>query len=278
MKILIIGKNGFLGKSIYSGLKSNYNIDTISHTEIDLLDIRKLELFLKDKNYNIIINCCLSGEGRLLQLDSCDNFYENLLIQENLLYLSNYYSRLILFSSGAQELRKNDIIDLKEGQFGPPPNNCYSLAKYINSKRIIGNEKVINLRIFNCFGVEEKNNRFIKSNILKYINKEEIEIWGDTFFDFFYIKDLFTILDYCIKNTSGYVELNCVYKEKYKFSQICDIINNLDKYKINVIIKDGINKHYTGSSERIEKLKLPWIGLENGIKDMYNHILNEQNN
>jgi nucleoside-diphosphate-sugar epimerase len=275
-KILILGSSGFIGKSLYELLdKQKYDINACNHQVLDATKLNDLKACLEFWKFDYVINCAMSGEGRLLKQDSPECFYNNILIQENLLYLKDYYKKLIVFSSGAQEDRTKDVNNLKEGEFGPPPNNIYSLAKYVNAKRVIGNDKVINIRIFNVFGKYEKDNRFIKSCINKCTNKEDISIWGSKFFDFFYIKDLNTLVEYYIDNPpTKYEEINAVYNDKFTLYQIALLITDLcGKTNIDINEKD-INKNYYGSGYKLANLQLRMMGLRNGVDEVYKELKN----
>ncbi len=273
MKILVLGKNGFICRSIIPLLeKEGYDLTCLSHTELDCTNLDKLrEFFRKSGNFDFVIHGLLAGEGRLLKEDSADCMYQNLLILENLLYMSPFYKKLVYLGSGAKENRNKDVIFLSEGEFGEPPNSIYSLTKYLSGKRVLNNNKVLCLNIFNVFGPLEKDNRFIKLNIKKYINKQDFEIWGDRLFDFFYIEDLFIVLNHFIKNPPNkYEEFNLVYPKKYKISEITDIINTLDNYKVNTSFSvNERNNHYFGHGEKLNFLGLKFYGLRNGIKETY---------
>lgn len=277
-KVLILGSNSSVAKAILEeAVKQNLEIETCNRQQLDITNLVALKEKFKNNYYDLVIHCAMAGQGRIFVQDSPLDFYNNLIMQENLLYLSDHYSNLIVFSSGAQNSRSIDVIDLKEGYFNEPPNNYYSLAKYINAKRVIGNEKVINLRIFNAFTHFEKDNRFIKCNIIKYIKGQDIEIWGDAIFDFFYANDIYKVVEYFIQTpVDKYTEINLVYDKKYKFSQIADIINNLSYHKVNVFIKEGQNKHYSGNGENLKNLKLSLDGLHEGIRKTYHILKNER--
>lgn len=270
MNILLLAGNSFISRSIFPFLSKAWNIDVFSKSELDLTDLDQLKQKLNKKYYDFVINPAISGSGRLLVEDSYEDFYKNLLMVENLLYLKDLYGKLIHFSSGAANNRQNDLINIEEGDITQPPTSRYSLAKYLLDRRMEGLSKVINLRIFNIFGPLEKENRFIKANIKKYIEKQDIEIWGDKYFDFFYYEDLITVLEYYFLNTpEKYEELNLTYKDKLTLFEISSIINCLSEHRVNIIIKDGINKHYTGKGLKLENLKLNLIGLKGGIKKTY---------
>jgi len=98
----------------------------------------------------------------------------------------------------------------------------------------------------------------------------------DTHFDFFYSNDIAKVIEYFINNQpQGYTELNLVYDNKYKFSDIAAIINNLSEHKVAIIIKEGQNKHYTGEGSKLKALNLNLEGLEKGIIKTYNALKNE---
>lgn len=276
-KILITGGNSFIAKSIIGPLSNKYQVDCLTKESLDLTNLKQLQKILSSNYYDFVINTAISGQGRLLKEDSYEDFYKNCLMIENLLFCQDKYGKLVQFTSGAQWNRNEDINNVKEGDYKEPPQNRYSLAKFITNERIRNNNKIINLRIFNVFGRFEREDRFITSSIKKYINKEKIEIWGDTFFDFFGSNDLYLVLDYLLNNPPNkYFELNLCYEKKYKMNKIVSIINGLDKHKVEAIIKDGINKNYFGSSYKLANLGLKLNGLEEEIENLYRVLKQRQ--
>jgi hypothetical protein len=55
-----------------------------------------------------------------------------------------------------------------------------------------------NLKLFGVFDENELNTRFIKSNLLRYINRENMVIHKNKFMDFFYIEDLVKVVKHYI--------------------------------------------------------------------------------
>ena len=99
---------------------------------------------------------------------------------------------------------------------------------------------------------------------------------GNTYSDFFYSNDIARIIEYFIREPSQqYAELNLVYDNKYKFSDIVAIINNLSEHKVDIIIKEGQNKHYTADGSKLKSLNLDLEGLEQGIIKTYNILKHE---
>jgi nucleoside-diphosphate-sugar epimerase len=128
----------------------------------------------------------------------------------------------------------------------------------------------LNLRIFAVFDNNELNTRFIKSNIQRYINREDIVIYQDKKMDFFYMKDLISLIKWLINQREEEFpiqEINCSYLEKYTLTQIAKIINSLDNHKVEIQIEDEIEgKPYCGIHP---VMPFDLIGLEQGIKETY---------
>jgi nucleoside-diphosphate-sugar epimerase len=133
--------------------------------------------------------------------------------------------------------------------------------------------KSVNVKIYGIFDENELDRRFIKSNILRYINKENIVIHQDKQMDFFYMKDLISMIEWLLnyrEEEFSIKEINCSYLEKYTLLQIAEIINSLDDYKVEIQLEDVIEgKAYCGT-HHIMPFNL--IGLEQGIKETYNKL------
>lgn len=274
-KILILGANGFIGKSLSQLLNEDkYDITTLNRQELDATDFGQLKLTLEMGEFDFVINAALSGQGRLLKQDTAQNFYENLKIQENLVSLQHLYSKLIIFGSGSEGGRSNDINNLKEGEYGNPPADYYELAKYINSKNATQYDKIINIRIFNVFGSLEKEDRFIKTCIKRIIDFSPINIYDDVYFDFFYINDLKTLIEYYIDNPPDkFEEINAVYNEKKKLSEIVSILSSISGLGITTsIIQKKISNNYFGSGYKLAELRLPLTGLYLGLDEVYGDL------
>ena len=115
--------------------------------------------------------------------------------------------------------------------------------------------------------------KFIKTNIIRYINKQDIRIHQDKKMDFFYMKDLISLVEWLINQREEEFpiqEINCSYLEKYNLTQIAEIINSLGDYKVNILVEnEGLSPDYC-APHRIMPFKL--IGLEQGIKKMYTYL------
>ncbi len=277
-KILITGGESFFAKSIkHSNLFSDYDLHAPSRHQLDILDLESLSKEL-EKNYDTVIHCAAQSGWRNRQKSS-DDFYENILMLENLLALRGKYDKLITFGSGSEYDRNFNIEDQFENtETNRVPTDFYSLSKLVQTQLLKNAPGYnMNLRLFGCFGIHESNDRFIKTSIKNYINKKDIEIWENFYFSYFYILDLLYIIKFSIEHPlKGYHETNCVYEEKLKLSDIANKINQLSEHKINVKVLKEIDKNYHGKGFAIQVYKGELKGLDFGINEMYNLLLSEK--
>lgn len=259
MKILITGGDGYVAKILWRSLLSKYNVKSVSRKDFDLSDPKESrDWFGANRSFDVVIHTAIKGGSRLC-LDSSSVIDSNLKMYYNLLDNSKYFKRLISFGSGA-ELHQ--------------PNTPYGLSKKVIAESIMGKNDFFNLRIFGLFNEDELETRFIKSNILRYINKEAMEIHGDKFMDFLYTPDLALIVDYYINNANAPKTFNCIYNSKpIKLSDIAELINNLDSHRVEIKIGTSSPSQvdYVGCrGETLDKIKL--LGLEYGLRYTYNTI------
>jgi len=253
MKVLITGVNGYIGKSLYSALKNKYNVTTITRNECDLNNSESVNLFFKDKTFDVVIHCAVKGGSRLQQ-DDWNVLDTNLSMYYNLLSNKNHFNKFIHFGSGAE------IYNNKE------PYGC---SKNIIRKSISIKDNFYNLRIFGTFDENELDTRFIKANIKRYINKESMIIHQNRLMDFIYMPDLVKIVEYYINN-DGPKEIDCIYDEFLTLEKVTHIINELEEYKVDIeIINARTNIPYIGN---FNNLGIKFIGLEQGIKEVYNKL------
>jgi hypothetical protein len=80
-------------------------------------------------------------------------------------------------------------------------------------------------------------------------------------------------MDYCVITNNLPKEINCNYNYSPTLYNVAQIINTLSDYKVNINIKEwGIAPIFNGS---FTNLGLNYIGLEQGIKNVYNKLKNE---
>jgi len=252
MKILITGGNSYIAKNLIKHLTS-YEIVVITRQDFDLTDRKATDKWFKNKFFDVVIHTAIKGGSRLKSDDS-DVFYQNLQMFYNLYYNKHCFNKLIHFGSGAE---------LGE------PNDPYGLSKKIINNLIQSEPNFYNIRIFAVFDENELDTRFIKSNIKRYLNKEDIIIHQNKLMDFFYMPDLVTLVNYYIKENHLPKVAECSYKEKYSLLDIANLINNLSDHKVSIKQLD-----FTEGNSYIGNIfkELNYIGLEKGIQEVYDKI------
>ena len=271
MDILITGSNGFLAKNIISKLKK-YNFFTISRNELDLTNKIQVDNFFQKNFFDVVINTAIVGGRRSIK-DSKDIFYDNVLISMNIAGNRASYKKLIHFGSGA-ELDRSREINESSNIFSSLPTDPYGLSKNVIARLFDNYDNFYNLRLFNVFADNEEKNRMVANNINNYINHSSIAIHQDRYMDFIYIDDFLKILEKYIDDENLPKSIDCVYDDKYKLSDIANMINNLSNYKVDVDILDkNFGLSYCGKSI---DLGLNFDGLEHGIKELYSIILKER--
>jgi dTDP-4-dehydrorhamnose reductase len=256
MKILITGGNGYIAKSLYNAFKDKYNVISITRQDFDLTDSFETLKYFSNKYFDVVIHCAVSG-GHRLKSDTYKDMDNNLKMYYNLLSCKDRFTKLIHFSSGAET---------------NAPESPYGLSKRVISNSITEQDNFYNIKIFGVFDENELDTRFIKGNIKRYINKETMLIHQDKWMDFFYVKDLISLVDYYINNDNLPKQIDCSYIGLYKLSEIANIINKLDEHKVDIKIeKEGTALSYYG----IANVLLDFTGIKEGIKEVYNKLKNE---
>jgi GDP-L-fucose synthase len=257
MKILITGGNGYIAKSLHSYLYSKHDVTLVSRNELNLTRREEVQHYFKDKYFDVVIHTAVKGGSRLNPLEGPDIVLANLLMYDNLMRCRDKFDKLIHFGSGAEEAA----------------DSPYGFSKHIINRLMKLDPKSVNIKIYAVFDENELDTRFIKSNILRYINREDLNIHQDKQMDFFYMKDLVSMIEWLInycEEEFPVQEINCSYLEKYTLTQIAKIINSLDNHKVEIQVEDEIEtKAYCGIHP-IMPFNL--IGLEQGIKEIYNKI------
>tara|TARA_R110000868_G_scaffold73232_1_gene212655 strand:- start:956 stop:1726 length:771 start_codon:yes stop_codon:yes gene_type:complete len=255
MNILITGGNGYIGNTLYNALKDTYNIISISRDNFDLTCSDATRIFFQHRLFDVVIHCAISGGSRLKPDDSTvlDN---NMRMYYNLYNNKSHFTKFINFGSGA-ELYNQDTL--------------YGFSKSVIRQSILNNENFYNLRLYAVFDENELDTRFIKANIKKYIEKQQMIIHQDKYMSFFYMKDLITLVKYYIDNQKLEKEINCCYKEIYSLEKIAQLINDLGEHKVEVKkqIKD-IGSGYYGVN--LFQPDIEFLGLKNGIREVYNKL------
>ena len=200
-KIFLAGHNGMVGSAILKKLKLRgyKKIITVSKSKLNLLDQKKVEIFLKKKKPKIVIIAAARVGGILANNNNKANFlYENLMIQTNLIHSSFLAGvKNLIFLGSSCIYPKNVKQPIKEKSFMTgkleETNDAYALAKITGVKMCKDYSKQYNLNYktlmpANMFGANDNYNlksshffpALIKKIHLAKINREKkLTIWGN---------------------------------------------------------------------------------------------------
>lgn len=272
MNVLVTGSNGYIGKTILNSKIEGITFFHGNRQTIDLFNKESIKIFIKQHKIDSIIHCAIEGGSRL-KTDDANIFYNNLLIFENLYSCRLLLHKLINFASGAEFDRETNIwLRPEEDIFQKVPKDYYGLSKNIIAKKCLSINNFYNLRIFGCFDENELETRFIKSCILKSKKDEQIVIHQDKVMDFFYLKDLISVISYFLLSEPCYQDINLSYEYKNKLSEIAEIIICENKSKSQILIYDKNSSHYNGDFIKLKNLNLNLMGFKNGIQKTINNL------
>ena len=200
-KIFLAGHNGMVGSAILKKLKLRgyKKIITVSKSKLNLLDQKKVEIFLKKKKPKIVIIAAARVGGILANNNNKANFlYENLMIQTNLIhssFLAGVKNLIFLGSSCIYPKKVKQPIKEKSFMTGKleETNDAYALAKITGVKMCKDYSKQYNLNYktlmpANMFGANDnynlKSSHFFpalikKIHLAKINRKKKLTIWGN---------------------------------------------------------------------------------------------------
>jgi UDP-glucose 4-epimerase len=271
MNILITGGGGFIGRNLKRLLSApGYDIFAPSHQELDVLNSGNLYASVIGNKIDIIIHTATAGGTFEI---SYDNFKENLAIFDSIVAVANKKNiPVIIIGSGAEFDRRYNVENATENLvFERWPVDLYGLSKNIIARRahVELKQKCI-LRLFGCFGEDEKEHRFIKRSIQRLKNGMPIQLENNRLMDFFYIDDVVQVVQSYLRGEK-IQDINLVYQQKMDIFTIAKIIEK--EMGISMPFKwasqwTSYTTNYTGNGNQLNSLKLPLIGLEEGIKRM----------
>ena len=135
MNILIIGCNGYIGKTLTIFLKKHHNITATTRNNFDLENFQETRNWFDGKYFDVVINTAVVGGSRLKN-DDDEIVHQNLKMHHNLMSNKDNFSKVISFGSGAEIFSKN---------------SPYGISKKLISESLTSHPKGFNIRIFAVF-------------------------------------------------------------------------------------------------------------------------------
>lgn len=283
-KILIIGKNGFVGKSLieYFSDKTGYDIDAVNSKEMDLLDEESVRNQLTNKHYDVVIDAAVWLPNRADFIDRGKEVSFDLRMYHNLAKYSDYYGKMIYFGSGAEYDKTKPIVSVKEEDFDRDiPHSEYGFAKYAINRHIETTENIYNLRIFGLYGKNEDYRvKFITGACAKAVMGLPISIRQNVYFDFLYVDDFSQMLEKFLEiDKPQYHSYNIVSGRKIDLVSLAKMVQEEAKKKDGIdvpvfVCSEGLANEYTASNERLLKEigNIEYTSFEKSIHDLYSYF------
>jgi len=138
-KIYIAWHTGLVWWSLLKRLQADWftNIVVRNRNELDLLNQKSVSTFFGQEKPEYVFLCAAKvGNIEENREHPADFFYENMLIQNNVIRNSHiYWAKKLLFVASSTVYPSSDASSLKEDMFGIAqyswPNASYALAKYV---------------------------------------------------------------------------------------------------------------------------------------------------
>ena len=242
-KILILGKNSFIGSNLYTFLKNKHFVKIKSFNSKSLTNLNK---------FDYIINCSINKKY-INKIYSKNNDFD-LKIVKNLDKNTNF-----IFISSRKIYRQK--ANIYEGSKIKCLKN-YEKNKYITEKKILkikGNKSII-LRVSNIIGFKKYNPRRIHHTYLDYliskIKKGELILNKNDFKDFLDINTFSKIIDSIIKKkVFGTYNISIGRKVYLKDlnSWLLNSIKNKKKLKIIKLKKIKKNQSFYLNNSKLKK-------------------------
>jgi nucleoside-diphosphate-sugar epimerase len=262
MKIAVLGARGFLGTFLVKYLSERgFEVLPVTRETVNLEQFHAVDFWLKKNLPDVVINCAISGGGAKVN----DINYSD--VQRDLVIFLNFYNntrvkKYINIGSGAEYDRRKSISNAKEEDIlHSTPIESYSFTKNIIARMCLEKSNYYTLRLFGCFDRSEPSNRLFK----KFLANKDLPI-QDRYFDFISATDFGKIIDYyCSTDSIKYKDINCVYEDKYRLSEILWKFSK-NSARLN-LTSNELALPYTGMADKLASLNINFDGLCQGLEN-----------
>lgn len=268
--VLLTGGTGFIGRNIKPILEKKFNLFAPNRKELNLKSEKDVREYIKNNKITVIIHSANPNPVKNA-LDETQNFFEDSMrCFMNLYAAHDLYEKMFYLGSGAEFNKKQDIISIKEKDcFRSIPEDSYGFAKYIMNTICHKNPKIVNLRIFACYGPTDHESKFITHCINCCKNNQNITIRQNCYFDYMHVYDLGNILIQLIENYPAGNDYNVCSGKRDTLLEIASIVKKQMNSDCEIqLLSDGMNMEYSGNNKKLLKEigDYEFISLEKGIQ------------
>jgi UDP-glucose 4-epimerase len=265
MKILVTGSAGFLGSYVSNHLPG-HQVHAATRRQLDLTNLGAVTALLKRNRYDVVINCAVAGREQLrsyehaIYANNLESFY-------NLAVNNQWYNKLINIGSGAEFDIDQDIDQVDEMEiWNRRPQYSYGQSKNIIARFSDDLPKTTTLRLFGCFDPSESPNRLLKRFSAAVGNQLPFTLDQDRYFDMVSAQDFMHVIKAVINGTIQDRDLNVVYDQKYRLSDILMLYSKLQGFDTTFLQVNSVNiLNYTGDGSRLSKYNLALDHLEKSL-------------
>ncbi len=281
--------------------KGYKNLILKTRKQLDLMDQRKVKKFFdKERPEYVIISAARVGGIKANLTCPADFLYENLQIQNNVIWTAHEYKvKKLLFLGSSCIYPKNCPQPMKEEYFmegkSEPTNEGYAIAKISGMKLCEKineqfDKKFISCMPTNIYGegdnFDEESSHVIPALIRRFYKAagsgdKEVEIWGSGKIkrEFMYVDDLADTVLWLMNHYDNKEFVNVGTGKDVSIKDLAYLIKKVIGYKGNLIFDtskpDGMSRKLLNTS-KLKKLgwKTKLIKLEGGLKITYKWFLN----
>jgi len=274
--VFITGGKGFIGRNLGESLERlGYRVSAPSSSELNLLDEKAVDAFMRRQPVDIIVHAANKGGGRDT-MKMRDVVHSNLRMFFNIVKQAESVEKIIHFGSGAEYGKHKPIVMAEEDEAGMAlPFDDYGFYKTVCSRYIEHcGSNIVHLRIFACYGrYEDYRYKFISNAIVKNLLGLPINIRQNVLFDYVYIDDLIKMVLWAIESKTKHRVYNISKGERVQLVALAGLINEVAEIPSEIIVDTpGLNLEYTSSNRRIlQECPIEFTDHKNGIKRLYDY-------
>ena len=253
MKILLTGGTGFIGRNIVEKFNVKYSVFSPSRIELDLLDENALKEYIISNKISVIIHS--ANTNHVTHPKDADSMLDfNLRMFFNICRCSDLVNKIIYFGSGAEYDARYYEPKMKEIYLGKHiPVDPYGFSKYIMAYSAENSDNIYELCLFGVYGkYEEWRRRFISNVIYQCMNCSEISINHNQIFDYLYIEDLISVVEWFLQNEPRFHRYNVCSSQPVELMDIANYIRHMLNKNIVISKKEDIDaNYYLGDNSRL---------------------------
>ena len=296
-KILILGSNGMVGKSVVNSFENSTHFQVIksNRDDTDLFNFEETNKLISETNPDILVNAAAKVGGIVANNQQRTEFLiENLKININILESCIPFNNIKIINLGSSciyPLNAKNPISETEFMNGKlePTNSPYAMAKLTSIElgdamnKQYGHE-VINLMPTNLYGPND-NFSEVDSHVIpglmfrmekaKKDNNPTFSIWGsgEPLREFLHVDDLSNAIKFIVENEINDNLINIGSGDEVSIKSIAETIKKVSDYKGNLSFDttkpDGNPRKLLDSSKILKLGWKPEISLNDGLKTTY---------